>query len=257
MKIYSLYTPNHQIFFDEWFMPTFKDKIELDIKLFDIKGEGIIGNKQFYHAMHHKVDTIIRGINENFGDIIIYSDIDIQFFQPIETIVANLIKDKDILIQRDSPFGVFCAGFIVLRCDANSLRLFNDVKDLMFQRKTHDDQQILNELLYYKCIEESYFTRFSVAINRRLCYLISKLFEVPNDSYRLFASQQNSYNLRVAHLPDEFCSGGTFSATVWEPGLPLHVPENIILHHGNWAKGVKHKVAQMEYVKQVVAARCT
>ena len=82
-----------------------------------MKDEGEIGNNAFRKAMVLKVSTIINAIKDNFLDTIIYSDIDVQFFQNFEDFIRCNILDYDLLIQRDSPFGVFCAGFMVIKCN--------------------------------------------------------------------------------------------------------------------------------------------
>jgi hypothetical protein len=38
-------------------------------------------------------------------------------------------------------------------------------------------------------------------------------------------------------------------------GLDLPVPEGIVMHHANYVVGVEQKIAQLEYVRDIVRAR--
>ena len=64
-----------------------------------------------------KVSTIINAIKDNFLDTIIYSGYRCAVFSNFEDFIRCNILDYDLLIQRDSPFGVFCAGFMVIKCN--------------------------------------------------------------------------------------------------------------------------------------------
>lgn len=253
MKLYSLYTHHHKIFKDEWFLPSLKDQFEINISEYSIKDEGEIGNNAFRKAMVLKVSTIINAIKDNFLESIIYSDIDVQFFQNFEDFIRCNILDYDLLIQRDSPFGVFCAGFMVIKCNQNTLSLFERIKELMLERNTHDDQQILNELLFYNIIESNLFVRLKAFSIRRYNKLKSALLKRENKSYKLFTKFKNPFNLKIKHLPATFFGGGTFTADLWKPGDDLIIPDNIILHHANWTIGIENKLEQLKYVKDAVA----
>ena len=79
MKLYSLYTNHHKVFKDDWFIPSLREEFDLNIREYQLDNKGEIGNKTFKKAMLLKVSTIIDAIKENDKDIIIYSDIDINF----------------------------------------------------------------------------------------------------------------------------------------------------------------------------------
>lgn len=252
MKLFSLYTQHHEVFKNEWFLPSLKDNFELKILEYQLDEEGKIGNETFKKAMVHKVSTIINAIKNNFNEIIIYSDIDVQFFKSFEKHIIELVSGFDLLIQRDSPFGVFCAGFMVINCNYKTLSLFTMIKKLMIDRNTHDDQQILNELLFYDLIESNLYFRLKAFSVRRFNVMCSKLFKLENRSFKLFTHFKNPFNLKINHLPSTFLSGGTFNAKVWRPGDDLYIPSNIILHHANWTIGVQNKINQLNYVRDSV-----
>jgi len=66
----------------------------------------------------------------------------------------------------------------------------------------------------------------------------------------------NPYNVKWCFLPeDKFIGGGTHANMIWEPGKRLLVPQDVRVHHANSTIGVNNKVAQLEYVKEVVKQR--
>ena len=125
----------------------------------------------------------------------------------------------------------------------------------MLERDTHDDQQILNELLFYNLIECNFSIRIQAFIIRKF-NLLKKLFlNKENDSYKLFTKFKNPFHLKVNHLPDSFFSGGTCGARLWKPNDLLTIPDDIILHHANWTIGIENKIEQLNYVRKIVKAR--
>jgi hypothetical protein len=165
-----------------------------------------------------KVDLIIRAIKENWGSIFIFSDVDIQFFAPIKATILKLMKNKDLMIQKNSPNGVLCSGFFACRANEKTLQLWQDVKLTMQKDKLNSDQNSLN-----RCIKRH--------------------------------NKTNPYNVVWGYLPNTFFGGGTLTGHEWSPGMSLPVPHGIMMHHANWTKGVKNKIAQLMYVKKVVRKR--
>ena len=63
-----------------------------------------------------------------------------------------------------------------------------------------------------------------------------------------------SPHLKVGKLSDRFYTIGLYRTEKdWEPGEDIRVPNNIILHHANWTKGVENKLFLMQLVRDKVA----
>jgi len=168
-----------------------------------------------------KVDLIIRAIEESWGEIFIFSDVDIQFFAPIQDTILALMEGKDIVMQRNNPEGVLCTGFFACRAHEKTLRLWQDVKKTMQKKKINSDQNSFNQ-----CIKKK--------------------------------SKKNPYGLVWDYLPATFFGAGTLTAYtgyLWHPGKKLPIPHGILMHHANWTKGVKNKIAQLKYVREEVRKR--
>src|SRR5579871_2072697 len=112
MKLYALYTPSHEQLKDQFFLPSIQDDFDIVFEF----SEQTCSSAKFMDegwtdTTIRKVDLIIRAIEENWGSIFIFSDVDIQFFSPIKATILKLMKNKDLMIQKNSPNGVLCSGF--------------------------------------------------------------------------------------------------------------------------------------------------
>lgn len=149
VKIYAIYTPSHRILVDQWFLPSIDNNADFDIVLECHKQECETGKYMqngWLDTMHHKVDVIIRGIQENQGSFFIHSDVDVQFFDLKKTDLISYMQQYDLVIQKNDPKGVGCAGFFVIRANDKTLRLFQEIKKYMQKTGDHD-QNALNYLL--------------------------------------------------------------------------------------------------------------
>jgi hypothetical protein len=216
MKIYALYTPSHEILKDQFFLPSIQDDFDIVVEFCEqtCPTAGFM-SEGWTETTARKVDLILRAIRENWGKIFIFSDVDIQFFAPIESTILMLMQDNDIIMQRNNPEGVLCTGFFACRGNEKTLRLWNDVKKTMQTKQLQSDQISFNQ-----------------CIKRR--------------------SKRNHYNVAWDYLPDTFFGGGTLTGYIWSPGKSLPVPDGIMLHHANWTKGIKNKIAQLLYVQNEV-----
>lgn len=222
MRLYALYTPSHEILKDTFFLPSICDDFEIILEFAPQTSQSAVFMSEGWTATTmRKVDLIIRAIEENMGDVFIFSDVDIQFFAPIQKHIEELIEGKDIVMQKNNPEGVLCTGFFACRANKKTLQLWKDVKKHMRDNKLHSDQISFN-----KCIKRG--------------------------------SKKNPYDITWDYLPNTFFGAGTLIAYpgyLWHPGKKLPIPAGILMHHANWTKGVKNKIAQLIYVRAEVDKR--
>lgn len=221
MKLYALYTPSHEILKDEFFLPSIQDDFDIIFEFCEQTCPSAkFMSEGWTKTTMRKVELIIRAIKENWGSIFIFSDVDIQFFAPIQNVILEYMHDKDMVIQKNSPNGVLCSGFFACRGNEKTLKLWKDVKKTMKKSASNSDQNSLNQ-----CIKRS--------------------------------SQRNPYNVVWDYLPDTFFGGGTLTGCEWSPGTLLPIPQGIMMHHANWTKGIKNKIEQLRYVRDEVSKRKT
>jgi len=229
MKLYSVYTESHEILHEQYFLPTLKDNYELHIKKSDIIGKGIYLQEDWMRAIYFKIDTIIEAIKENWEDIFIFSDVDIQFFKPTKEFLTIHMGSLDFLAQKDHVdsirkeshpelSGHICTGFFACRGNEKTLKLWKEIKNFCMKNTSCNDQRALNFLL----------NGFN-----------------PH-------KKNNAYGIRWEYLPPEFYSAGPELKDIfWKPNMKLTIPENVILHHANWAIGIENKIKQLEYVRNI------
>jgi len=147
IKLYALCTPSHEILLYNWFLPSFQDNYELIIENYSqecptakFKSYGWI------KTTLKKVELILQAIEENFGSIFIYSDLDIQFFKSTEKILLSFLKNNDFLIQRNSPSGEMCTGFFITRANEKTQRLWQKTYLIMLNSQGKiSDQEAFNK----------------------------------------------------------------------------------------------------------------
>lgn len=224
LKMYVFYTPSHQVLLEEWFLPSLKayDDYEVIIELHPQEcPSGDFHAPGWIDTMKRKVDLIIRAINENWDKVFVHADVDIQFFGPTQNLIRELMQYNDLLCQRDKPDspalprGVLCAGFFACRGNEKTLQLWQLIKEKISNQ--NNDQRLLND----------------------------------------FVVKQNMMKIRWGYLPtSKFWGPGTFNPKLfWCPGMPLSVPEGTLMHHANFTVGVKNKIAQLQYVRNVINGR--
>jgi hypothetical protein len=218
MKLYAFYTPSHKAMMDTWFLPSIQDDYEIIIKEFPQESPSATYlSNGWTRTVIHKVEMLIDAVQENWHKIFIYSDTDIQFLGKTKNIILKHMEGKDLVFQKDSPKGTLCTGFFACRGNEKTLKLWQDVK--AFMQKTNKngdvvgDQKSLNHCL-------------------RGC--------------------NNPYKISWDYLPKEFFGGGTFSGRGWLPGQKLTIPQNALMHHANFTKGIDNKIAQLKYVKHQI-----
>lgn len=219
IKLYAIYTPSHRILKDTYFLPSIQDDFDITCEPVEQKcSSARFMDAGWTETTTAKVDLIIRAIHENWGNVFIFSDVDIQFFCPIQETLLLLMKDNDLIIQKNSPNGVLCSGFFACKANEKTLGLWTDVKKIMEKDASKSDQISLNQ-----CIKRH--------------------------------SKKNPYDLKWDYLPNTFFGGGTLTGHEWLPGKKLPIPANIMMHHANWTKGIQNKIAQLKYVKHSVEKR--
>ena len=217
MRLYAIYTPSHEELAQDWFLPSIQDDYELVLEKWEqteSSGNEFMENG-WMQAIHKKVDFIIRAVEENWGGIFVFSDVDIQFFGPTKELVLEAMQGNDIVLQKDEPGGALCTGFFACRCNEKTLKLWHAVKRYINKIPDQHDQHGLN-----------YFTRHS-----------------------------NPFGIKWDYLPVVFCGGGTINGKVWKPGMDIPIPKGIVMHHANYTWGNANKVEQLRYVRNLVRKR--
>jgi len=221
-------------------MPSLKDAYEIVFQVGSYKGSYVsFKEEKWVEITCEKIDFVIKAVQDSWNKIFLFSDPDVQFINKIDKYILRFSKNQDLVFQRNNPWGMLCSGFFACKGNDKTLKFWRNVKDLI--RHGIDDQDAANILLIDK--------RAGNAQNPKpLKRLYLKI--------RVIKSQigMNPYGIRWAYFPVSFCGGGTLVAKEWFLGDKLLLPKNILIYHANYTRGLKNKLAQLEYVKKVVAS---
>jgi nucleotide-diphospho-sugar transferase len=248
MKIYTCYTPTHQLLLQKYFLPSLKDQFEVVIKELPSLGpleDHRYKTETFIKAVLHKTYLIIKAVEENQNKLFIFSDCDVQFFRPMESDLVRLIGDSDIIFQRNSPKPDICTGFFMCRGNQKILDFWSEVANIIKNSELKDDQDITNDILGNE-------PRKAIAEKVIFLRLWFKILRFINLDFFMYSGANNRFKIKWRYLPVEFFCGGTLNGMEWNQGTPLQLPQNIIMHHANWTIGVDNKIKQLDYVRSLV-----
>lgn len=145
IKIYSFYSDEENAIKDI-FLKSLRDDWDLDIRHQPEGGEW--GTPHFSRLMRKKIDSLIGWIKENWGDIIIWSDIDVQFFSRCKELIMDALANNDIVFLAEHwPKKEINSGFMAMRCNQNTLALFEAVAKADFEKFKFHEQSALNNIL--------------------------------------------------------------------------------------------------------------
>jgi hypothetical protein len=229
MKVYIFYTDSHKILLDDFFLPSIKDEYnaELDITKFEQKCPSArLNSNGWIETMYFKIDTILKGINENINkqnNIFIHSDIDIQFFGNFIEDCKNIFSksDCDILFQKGGRS--ICMGFFICQANAKTKQFFTDIKLQMKENGKNDE------------------------------YNAKALLNIPHNlskkDLRKSSQFNNPYSITWNYLPSNKYINGTHVAISTANGQFKEPPQTAIMHHATCTIGVKNKIKQLKYVR--------
>jgi hypothetical protein len=149
MRVFSIYTDSTKRLADEWFLPSIKDNWEICIKyLPEYKDEGNYLSPQWYKVIQEKITMLMEEIKKNIGDVILWIDIDFQFFRECTPEISRAIRDKDIVFQIwDRKKRQVNTGFMAIRCNNHSLSFFERISSIDYSTFQFADQDAANQLL--------------------------------------------------------------------------------------------------------------
>lgn len=148
MKMYCVFTPSHEILSTRFFLTTVPRGFEVVPYEYNQAGQGNFGETDFYQCIEFKVNMIIESIEANPGACIVWSDVDIQFFNFNPSMMEKDLGQLDMVFQRFSREGeVACGGFYALRCSPAVAQFFRNVLTVSKEETHGNEQDAINLLL--------------------------------------------------------------------------------------------------------------
>jgi len=150
MKIFSIYTDEVEEI-KRVFLDSIQDDWEVHIEYFGQAGEGKgdFQSQGWFSILKRKLNFLIGKIEENLGDVIIWSDLDIQFFAECTPLIRQAIAGKDIVFQAERwpKKEEVNVGFAVIRCNERTLALYRTASQLDLEKLPLGDQTAINDIL--------------------------------------------------------------------------------------------------------------
>lgn len=154
IHLYCCYTEAHKVLFKDYFVPSLTNNVVVHAYRIDLAGPGDFLSVEFIECIRRKIDLIIASIDRHWGDIIVWSDVDILFYGDFEPDVRRPFADNadlDMVMQREGyhTTDINC-GFFAARCNERTRGLFEAVKAAMLADPGKNEQPLINELLFEK-----------------------------------------------------------------------------------------------------------
>ena len=149
MKSYVLVTPQMDAMLDKHFLASCPDDLEITVIRKGMEGDYGWGTGTFVKAVSAKIDGVIDSIRLNQGDIVVWFDVDIQFFGRCSSKLLDCLGDSDLCFQSEfwPPNGKINAGVIVIRCNSKTLAFFEEVKAHDYSSLRYFDQTLIQSML--------------------------------------------------------------------------------------------------------------
>ena len=218
MKLYTTYSLSHIDLYNDYFVPSLPSELALNER--EIPQDcpsGVCWSSGFDISCHKKIKYYKKACEDNQGDIIICSDIDVQFFGDVKDTLISELGDFDLACQDDGLYPAhahrlpYCSGFMVLRCNNKTMDLLTKID----QDFAVDDQETLNQIL----------KRYPDICQHKL---LSNKF---------------------------FTAGQSLGWRGWNGEKTFSLPDPVIMHHANYTFTIENKKKLLTLVKERVSAR--
>lgn len=246
LPLYTCVSPSHETLLKRFFLPSLSPGFELSVEKIPESGPGLYKDASWMSSIAAKAEMILRALRENSNGAVVFSDVDIRFITDAEPWIRDLLRNADLAVLQDSPFGVLGTGFMACRSSAETIRLWEAVRERMRERPDQHEQEALNDLWYEgsKPAVKALWKILSWAANRFPGFFRMKRIR----PLLLYARTRlgGGWKIRLRFFPETFWSPGLEGQGLWMPGQALRLPADAVLHHANWTEGPAAKALQLE-----------
>jgi len=224
IKAYTLFTPTHKRFLDDYLLKSFKYNPNIELTIISkpqLCDTAEFGSDGWQKTMEYKADCFYENLKrcDEETELFMFIDPDIVIYRDFYDDIIERIKDHDAVFQNDGPGGVN-TGFFVVRNNKKTRGFFKTVRGNL--QHFPEEQQTTNYLLR----------------NLHKYPTIQIKWSMLPESYWTYGS--------IAGMPNG--KGGLMSH--WLGDTEFDVPRDIYIHHGNWTVPKDNKFKILDYVQK-------
>lgn len=132
------------------FVSSFLDDWEVNIEHWGTIGEGggNFATRGYVELLRRRTNFLIDLIKERSGQILVWSDVDIQFFGRCEPFIRSALRSADLAFLAEDPArSEVSGGFVAIRCNASTQSFYAAVAATPFENLPFYDQSAVSQLL--------------------------------------------------------------------------------------------------------------
>jgi hypothetical protein len=240
MRFCAIYSDSHRSFLDNFFLKTFpfEYNISLVLERMEQKCDGGIFSRGWRDQMIKKQRFINKHLNNTPDPTIVFCDVDISFYGDLHDDIQRCLGDNDIAFMKDHNSDEVgrCGGFFAVRNSNKIKKLFSTVLQTL----------------------ES-FTDSSTTFDSSEQKTINKtLNSMPEISWTYLPPRYYTHGLYIEGIKNwdqESQRGLWWNSKTKEEKQNVFIPDDIKVHHGNWANGIESKTEVLNFVYDKVKGK--
>ncbi len=171
-------------------------------------------------------------------EYIVFSDVDIYFYGKVKADLMESLGNRDICFMKDHNSDITgrCGGFFVLRVSRKMKDFFEEVLERL---RSHTDKDV------------SFETSEQSTINT----LLNEREDISWDYLPQRYYTHGLYTEGIKNFTEENQSGLWWDSKDDDEKYKVHVPDNVLVHHANWCRGIDNKIQLLDWVKEIMEIR--
>jgi hypothetical protein len=150
MKIFAVSSRSFHRLRDEWFLATLPS--DMEPVLVESPADSIpvreFGSPQWRAALDFKLQLVCDTIRDHPGEVVCFSDVDVQFFGSFKDEILRTLADHDVSAMRESGgSNLLNGGFYAIRCAPHVEALWEEALFADKSESEFHDQDALNAFL--------------------------------------------------------------------------------------------------------------
>jgi len=234
MRFCATYSDSHRVFLDRFFLKTFPFEHNTSLILERMPQKcpsGWVFADGWRDQMIEK-QNFINKILLTSDEVTVFCDVDIAFYGNLIDDLSTCLGGNDIAFMKDhnnsDEFGR-CGGFFIVRPNSRTRELFS---------------RVLSELQSFGKESTSFSTSEQRTIN-------AVMLSMPEIKWAYLPPRYYTHGLYIEGLKnfsEEDQSGLWWQHKDEDEKLGVFIPDDMKIHHANWASGVERKLELLEFV---------